>query len=180
MEFDDQQSERDKLLAEQIQDCERLLSEQGRVKGSRDERIWAAGFFDGEGYVSAFETGITCEIDQIQEDLINLVRFRDAVGVGKIMALKARSNENARPACRWRARSQAEAQTVFDAIGEFLNPAKKNGRRAPKEGVVNPPADGFARALAAPYKAILSRKQPALPAGAFFYEPVAVEEADQA
>ncbi|KRR09285.1 hypothetical protein CQ12_39955 [Bradyrhizobium jicamae] len=180
MKFDDQESERDKSLAELVQDCERLLSEQGRVRGSRDERIWAAGFFDGEGYVSAFETGMTCEIDQIQEDLINLVRFRDAVGVGKITALKARSNENARPACRWRIGSQADAQTVFDAIGEFLNPAKKNGRRVHKEGLLNPPADGFARVLAAPYKAILSRKEPSLPAGAFLHEPVAMEKANQA
>lgn len=160
------------VLEDQITKCELSLREAGRTVSSRDERIWAAGFFDGEGYVAALSEGVTCEIDQIEEDLINLVRFRNAVGVGKIVALKPRSNENARPACRWRISNQTDLQTVYNAIGEFLNPAKKNGRRVQTKNVPDTPGDGFARALAAPYRAILTRLHPKLPPDAIAYEPI--------
>lgn len=161
-----------KTLKDRIAECELILQGAKRVGESRDERIWAAGFFDGEGYVAALKEGITCEIDQIEEDLINLVRFRNAVGAGTIVATKPRSNENSRPVCRWRISSQANLQTVFDMIGEFLNPAKMNGRPVQKKDTASPPSDGFARALASPYRAILSRREPKLPPGASMFEPI--------
>lgn len=161
-----------KNFEDHIAQCNRKLEEEGRVAGSRDERIWAAGFFDGEGHVSARPTsGFDCSIDQIEEDLINLVRFRNAVGVGSLTALKPRENSRQRLACRWAVSSKSDLEAVFAAIGPYLNPTKRDGRPVQQKSLGSPPNDGFARALAATVRVSIERDAN-LPEGMMAYEPL--------
>lgn len=156
----------------QIAQCNCKLEKEGRIAGSRDERIWAAGFFDGEGHVSARPTsGFDCSIDQIEEDLINLVRFRNAVGVGSLTALKPRENSRQRLACRWGVSSKSDLEATFAAIGPYLNPAKRDGRSVQQKSLASPPNDGFARALAATVRVSIERDAE-LPHGMTAYEPL--------
>jgi hypothetical protein len=166
----DQQSAGPEAFEELVKECDLILQKSGRDGESRDERIWAAGFFDGEGHVAATDNGFDCSIDQITEDLINLVRFRNAVGTGRLSPLKDRQKENHRPQSRWLVTNQGDLQKVFEAIGPFLNPAKVNGRAVQNKAVANPPRDGFARALALPIRTVLSRDG-SLPEGSLGYEP---------
>jgi hypothetical protein len=45
---------------------------------NREELAWCAGFFDGEGHVSAKRHGIALSVNQIHPEVIE--RFKDAVG----------------------------------------------------------------------------------------------------
>lgn len=159
-------------LGEKIRTCEHRLARMP-PDGNRDliERAWAAGFFDGEGHVSASKRSgeFDCSVEQIEDDLINLVRLQRAVGVGRITSLAPRKHGKGRPLCRWYVSNQHDLGVVFSRIGPFINEAKKNGRPKPPTNAIDPPMDGFARALTVPLKKYLNRDLP-LPPGTLSHE----------
>lgn len=117
------------------------------------DRAWAAGLFDGEGHVSARSAPgqFDCSIEQVEDDVVNLERFRSIVGVGAISRARERGGKR-RPTCTWKVTNQHDLRKVWEAIGPFLNPAKRNG----KVGGL----DGFARALAVPAVTLLNNEKP--------------------
>lgn len=115
------------------------------------ERAWAAGFFDGEGHVSAGTNGgeFNCEIDQV--DQVHLERFQAAVGgAGTIKDRKWNQKGKEQPRSRWKVTNQQDLTAVWNKIGLFLSPAKQTG---------------FAQALTVPLTTLLRQEKP-LPNGA--------------
>ena len=116
------------------------------------ERARAAGFFDGEGHVSAGTNGgeFNCEIDQV--DQVHLERFQAAAGgVGTIKPRKWNQRGKEQPRSRWKITNQSDLTTVWNAIGLFLSPSKQAG---------------FASALAAPLVTLVRQGKP-LPHGTY-------------
>jgi hypothetical protein len=111
----------------------------------------------------------------VEDELINLVRFRDAVGVGRIAKAQDRSvtdstRANHRPTRRWYVSNQTDLKIVWSQIGPFLNPNKRNGETVRRDGIASPPLDGFARALTIPIATAITKDKP-LPENVASYEP---------
>ncbi|OLC54315.1 MAG: hypothetical protein AUH85_12000 [Chloroflexi bacterium 13_1_40CM_4_68_4] len=97
----------------------------------RRNLAWAAGFFDGEGWANA--TGSRrrrakqpqAKINQASADVVPevLVRFRDAVGVGRIGGPELK--ENRQPLYRWVASSRGYIARTFDLLRPWLGVVKR-------------------------------------------------------
>lgn len=98
--------------------------------GSETERAWAAGFFDGEGYVGyTFRLNglgqrfrrIDLQVTQIDSEV--LARFRDAVGTGKVYGpylAKGRKN----PMFKYGVGSVEGVMHVLDVLRPYLSSIK--------------------------------------------------------
>lgn len=94
----------------------------------REEVIWAAGFFDGEGHTSARKNnkasdimGLMVEIDNT--NLFVLERFQNAMlGVGKIYGPYQTSGK---PRYRYSTSSWKNGQAVICMLLTFLSPEKQ-------------------------------------------------------
>lgn len=97
------------------------------------ERAWAAGFFDGEGYVGRNSAGgrkpipatrkrLTCSI--AQTDRFVLDRFQSIVKVGKVRGPYQHKNRTHTPYYQWTANNKGETEVVFEILGSFLSPIK--------------------------------------------------------
>jgi len=96
------------------------------------ELAWAAGFFDGDGWAASVRerrrrTGQP--MAQINQGSLTgvpevLVRFRDAVGVGRVAGPKI--EEGREPLYRWVASSRGDVTRVGSAIGPWLSDQKRD------------------------------------------------------
>lgn len=95
------------------------------------ELAWAAGFFDGDGWASLSRqkgrrTGQPqARINQSSLDGVPqvLLRFRDAVGLGRIGGPKIEDGRE--PLYRWVASSRGDVHRVGSQIGPWLSTAKR-------------------------------------------------------
>lgn len=98
----------------------------------REERAWAAGFFDGEGWVGRNGRGSrSIRITLSQVDRVALDRFCSAVGAGKVCGpfadrVNLRKSPGARPYWVFRASSRADVLQVQERLREWLSPAKRD------------------------------------------------------
>lgn len=109
---------------------------------------YAAGFFDGEGWVGFGGSGKSklwraLKIEIAQKDPRPLRAFQDAVGGRGIISLQERTNKHH---YRWRARSGVEAAEVLELLLPYLIGKRdvaelgleyqktKNRKRFPKNG----------------------------------------------
>lgn len=98
----------------------------------REERAWAAGFFDGEGWVGRNGRAThSIRITLSQIDRVTLDRFCSAVGVGKVCGpfadrVNMRKNRGARPYWVFRASSRADVIGVWECLHEWLSPVKRD------------------------------------------------------
>jgi len=97
------------------------------------ELAWAAGFFDGEGYVGSMSLRVrpakgraravlTMEISQVDER--PLQRFAAAVGCGSITLRTSRLGPRQRPQFRWRA-AHGAAERALCALWPYLSEPKR-------------------------------------------------------
>lgn len=96
------------------------------------ERAWAAGFFDGEGYI-AFRYASTgkgrwyrrIEIQVTQCDPFVLERFARAVGVGRVYGpYEAGRKANHSPQWKYQIAGGPTVKSVIDQLKDFLSPVK--------------------------------------------------------
>lgn len=91
------------------------------------ELAWAAGFFDGEGYVGTSKSGrylnIRCAIGQSYSPE-TLYRFLSAVGVGKVVGPFKRANREHGDYWIWRCSGTNQSKAVFDKLLPFLSGPK--------------------------------------------------------
>lgn len=92
------------------------------------ELAWAAGFFDGEGHVSA-RKGQTAAwrmvVQANQCDRRVLDRFRAAVGVGYILGPYKKGPANHRDTYMWRVAGFEQSQAVVAMLWPFLSEVKR-------------------------------------------------------
>ena len=86
---------------------------------------WAAGFFDGEGWVNRKKRGVQSRINQAGLDGVPevLVKFRRIVGVGRIKGPVI--VEGRQPLYYWEATSRPDVAQVVERIGPWLCPVKR-------------------------------------------------------
>jgi hypothetical protein len=115
------------------------------------ELAWAAGFFDGDGWAALSRqrgrrTGQPqARINQSSVDDVPevLLRFRDAVGVGRIGGPKLEDGRE--PLYWWVASSRADVEKTGELIGPWLSSQKRaQFARAVGLHVDRPPIDTFA------------------------------------
>ena len=98
------------------------------------ELAWAAGFFDGEGTIGNGRDvrhggSVNIQMSVVQAGTVDnppdsLVRFRDAVGGGKIYHRKTNKGRfGSKPLWAWRATGN-EAESIFNMLRPFLCLAK--------------------------------------------------------
>lgn len=115
----------------------------------REEVAWAAGFFDGEGYVGTrLQDGIfVLQIDVPQVDRRVLDRLRAAVGIGKVYGpYLRRSRFSQQPRFEYRADHHAQVIPVVALLWEFLSAVK----RAQASAAFGVSADSYALAPGQP------------------------------
>jgi len=115
------------------------------------ELAWAAGFFDGDGW-AAFVTqrgrrngNPRAQINQSSVDGVPeaLIRFREAVGVGRVLGPKI--VEGREPLYWWVASSRGDVRTTGESIGPWLSSQKRaQFMRAVGLHVDRPPLSSFA------------------------------------
>jgi len=95
------------------------------------ELAWAAGFFDGDGWAALVRpkrrrTGQPiAQINQASDDGVPevLVRFRDAVGVGRVAGPKI--EEGRQPLYKWVGSSRGDVARTGELIGPWLSHEKR-------------------------------------------------------
>jgi hypothetical protein len=92
------------------------------------ECIWAAGFFDAEGYVGGKPRSVRIYISQT--DPFVLHRFRDAVTVGTVRGPRVnqsnlRKGVGGKPYWEFRASSRADVVRVYKLLRDWLSPVKR-------------------------------------------------------
>jgi|SRR5918911_1444230 hypothetical protein len=106
------------------------------MQTNETEWAWAAGFFDGEGYVAARMGGhrrtasgelfryrrIEIQITQMHPDVLE--RFRLAVGRGSIGGPYADKRGNRGPMYKYATAGYVAVSEIFDRIGKYLSPVK--------------------------------------------------------
>ncbi len=90
----------------------------------RHELAWAAGFFDGEGWVNRSGRGVQSRINQAGPDCLPevLLRFHRIVGVGRLKGPQIK--EGKQDLYWWEATSRPDIARVADLIGPWLCPPK--------------------------------------------------------
>src|SRR5712691_9004757 len=86
---------------------------------------WAAGFFDGEGWVNKAERGVQARINQADPNGVPevLLKFRRIVGVGRIGGPEV--EEGKQDLYRWEISSRAAVLRVAELIGPWLCQVKR-------------------------------------------------------
>lgn len=102
----------------------------------RDEIVWSAGFFDGEGHIGIHRGGHSqgpwkrtdLYLTISQCDRYVLDRFHSAVGVGKVTGPFVRSyrNPNERDVFYYQLTRFEHVQAVVAMLWDFLSPVKRN------------------------------------------------------
>lgn len=103
------------------------------------ELAWAAGFFDGDGWTALVRGGRGRRrrpVAQINQGSLTgvpevLLRFRDAVGVGRVAGPKI--EEGRQPLYRWVASSRGDVARAGRLIGPWLSGEKRDQFRAAVE-----------------------------------------------
>lgn len=96
----------------------------------RDERIWAAGFFDGEGCISLRtgrnrKYGNYLRVTITQTDVRPLERFLAAVGVGSIEGPRLPTNGVGKKSYRrYVCQRKADVIGIFETLEPFLSEPK--------------------------------------------------------
>lgn len=98
------------------------------------ELAWAAGFFDGEGWIGVVNSGknktvlIQAQINQVDPQVLQ--RFAEAVRLGQVKGPKQPRNPNAQ--LQWRITfSGSDAVLMISRIWDYLSPVKlKQAQRA--------------------------------------------------
>jgi len=90
---------------------------------------WAAGFFEGEGCITA-ASGAHSKRGNIalsvsNSDLSMLERFRDVVGVGAIYEQRAKTTPGRRQMWAWNLWNQREVDQVCDRLWTFLSERRR-------------------------------------------------------
>lgn len=95
---------------------------------TREELAWAAGFFDGEGCTSATRHSVVLSISQLLSNVDCLIRFRDAIGFGKLHGpyyhRRTRGGLHA-PNMRLHITNFEQVQATMAMMWLWLGPAKK-------------------------------------------------------
>jgi len=92
------------------------------------ERAWAAGFFDGEGYIGirgdnhCLVASIT-QVGTIDNPPDTLIRFQYVIGFGDIKP-KPDKRENRQPTWEWKITSRMRVYRMLDCIGPYLSAEK--------------------------------------------------------
>ena len=109
---------------------------------NRDEIIWAAGFFDGEGHTvyqvqikSTRIRGIRTQIGQALNNREVLERFQAAVGIGKICKISGKGLNNQYYA--YYTSSFETSQAVIAMLWKFLSSSKKAQAKKALLGYLN-------------------------------------------
>ncbi len=97
---------------------------------NREELAWAAGFFDGEGYVGVVKAGKRHKrmaLHVHQTDPRPLLRFRNALGFGILAGPYDNKNgsPNRRPHYRYYVTSFMEVQAIVALLWTWLSEPKK-------------------------------------------------------
>ena len=100
--------------------------------------MWAAGFFDGEGWANRSGRGVQSRINQGSDDRMPdvLVKFQRIVGVGRLKGPLIKNNRQ--DLYWWEATSRADIARVADLLSSWLCPSKRTefertlGRSLPK------------------------------------------------
>lgn len=92
----------------------------------RENAAWAAGLFDGEGYVGlsrnhAYRRQVSLSMGMVDRDLVE--RFCVAVGVGRVSVGRLRSS--GRPFYTWRVGSFEGAQHVLASLWPWLGERRR-------------------------------------------------------
>jgi hypothetical protein len=96
------------------------------------ELAWAAGFFDGEGYVGCSQRArdncrsISCSITQSSytDDVPTvLARFQRIVGIGNIY--KKSTAEQYKPRYAWSVQTIHDVEVVYSLLSEYLDEVKE-------------------------------------------------------
>ena len=90
------------------------------------ELAWAAGFFDGEGTVynrTRFGKYSYYNLEIAQRDPRPLIRFLDAVGLGKIIPRKSRKQTKAHH--MWACWRQGDVEDILNKLWPYLSEPKK-------------------------------------------------------
>src|ERR1700694_1953432 len=96
---------------------------------NREEIIWAAGFFDGEGHFGFRSTPwntkmLVLSIAQIDRRVLD--RFREAVfGLGKIYGPYKHGRKNESPYWLFSSNRFEPTQAIVAALYQFLSPVKQ-------------------------------------------------------
>lgn len=96
----------------------------------REELAWAAGVFDGEGWVGTCKSYalIVPRLAVEQKDRRLLDRFKTIVGCGRIHFDKGRPTKRS-PMYSFQASSMNRVQAIIAALWEFLGPVKREQAR---------------------------------------------------
>src|SRR6266850_604815 len=97
---------------------------------NRDEVIWAAGFFDGEGHCGTIDRAhegsiIVPHLDITQADRYVLDRFARAVGVGTVQGPYQRGPAHHKPRWIYAAQSAHHVQAIIAMLWTWLSPIKR-------------------------------------------------------
>lgn len=95
---------------------------------SREELAWAAGFFDGEGYIAGHNcrgSGQRLQIPQVDRRALD--RFQRAMGFGKVVG--PWPNGKFSPRYHYRVGRFAEVQAAIALMWTWLGPVKKEQAR---------------------------------------------------
>lgn len=101
------------------------------------ELIWAAGFFDGEGNVTATRTNVGVRQDGSPKASISpraqlghvrlepIKRFHEAVGVGNLMGPYADHRANHSAVYKWAATGSKAFTILWNQLGPYLSAPKR-------------------------------------------------------
>lgn len=92
------------------------------MSASHEMLAWAAGFFEGEGCVTANRNGHKLTLSLVNTDLEMLERFRDVVGIGAIRA--ARKGVVGKEQYVWQVYGD-KAVLAFNALSPWLGSRRR-------------------------------------------------------
>lgn len=89
----------------------------------RDQAVaWAAGLFEGEGFISATEKTARVGIHMTDRDILE--RFREAVGCGTVYGPYDRGS-NRKPMFQWNAGSKSASDQTLRLLFPFFGPRRQ-------------------------------------------------------
>jgi hypothetical protein len=130
-------SEDERLIDEWKSFRNHVTKDKSAEQLNREECIWAAGLWDGEGHaganipddLSTKSPRMVLAMKQAYGELglMNLQRFQAAVGgVGQITGPYKNSSDGSGPYHLWSVAGESDVEKVWSALGPYLGPAKFN------------------------------------------------------
>ena len=92
---------------------------------NREELAWAAGFFDGEGWVGLSGRGKQLSIRVVQVDRRVLDRFAAALGLGRVTGPRTRRNPKWRPMYVYQVGGFPITQAIMAMLWRWMSPVKR-------------------------------------------------------